>query len=93
VSGTRRPGSDDQQAQFYIRERFYGEFRRVITLPDDTEADQIAAEFDGGLVEITVTNGVSPTGSTKISLVDRSKASTSRKVTTRRRPDGKGRPG
>ena len=93
VSGTRRPGPDDEQAQFYIRERFYGEFRRVITLPDGTEADQISAEFDGGLVQITVAGGVSPSGSTKISLVDRSQDATARKVTSRGRSDGKGRRG
>lgn len=89
VSGTRRPGAGDAKAQFYIRERFYGEFRRVITLPDGTEADQITAEFDDGLVQITVTDGVSPVGSTKISLADRSKGTTSRKVSGRRPSDKK----
>jgi HSP20 family protein len=69
VSGTRVPGPDDEQAQFYVRERFYGEFRRVITLPDGTEADQITAELDAGLVQITVADGVTPSASTKISLV------------------------
>ena len=81
VSGTRRPGPDEDDAQFYIRERFYGEFRRVITLPDGTEPDQIAAAFAAGLVQITVTDGVTPSGSTKIALVDRSGAATSRAVT------------
>jgi HSP20 family protein len=81
VSGNRSPGPGDQKAQFYIRERFYGEFRRVITLPEGTEADQITAEFDDGLVQITVTDGVSPADSTKISLADKSAGKTSRKVT------------
>lgn len=87
LSGTRHPGPGDAKAQFYIRERFYGEFRRVITLPDGIESDQITAEFDDGLVQITVTDGVSRAGSTKIALVDRSKGTTKRKVTTR--PSGK----
>jgi HSP20 family protein len=81
VSGTRRPGADDTNAQFYIRERFYGEFRRVITLPDGTEPDQITADFDDGLVQITVADGVSPAGSAKIALQDRSSGRTSRTVT------------
>ena len=80
VSGTRRPGPRDKRSQFYIRERFYGEFRRVITLPDGTEADQISAEFDDGLVEITVANGVSTSGSTPISLVTRSEGKTTRRI-------------
>jgi HSP20 family protein len=81
VSGTRRPGTADDSAAFLIRERFYGEFRRVITLPEGTDADQIAAEFEDGLVEITVRNGVSPADSTKIALADRSEGRTSRTVT------------
>jgi len=81
VSGTRRPGPSDGSADFLIRERFYGEFRRVITLPEGTDADQISAEFDDGLVEITVSNGVSPADSTKIALADRSEGRTSRTVT------------
>jgi HSP20 family protein len=55
VSGNRRSEvEDDDEAVFYVRERFYGEFRRVITLPDGTEPGDISAEFDDGLVEITV---------------------------------------
>ena len=80
VSGTRRPGPADESAEFLIRERFYGEFRRVITLPEGTEADQIHAEFEDGLVEITVSNGVTPADSTKITLADKSEAPTTRSV-------------
>lgn len=85
VSGTRSAelgDSDDSEAQpeFYVRERFYGEFRRMITLPDGTEADQISAEFDDGLVQITVRHGISPSAATKISLSDRSEGRTSRGV-------------
>ena len=79
VSGTRRPETDDT-AEFLIRERFYGEFRRAVTLPEGTDADQISAEFDDGLVEITVRDGVSPSDSTKIALSDRSGGVTTRSV-------------
>ena len=81
VCGARKPGSDqDEEGEFYVRERFYGEFRRVITLPDGTEASQIGAEFDDGLVEITVRNAVSRDESTKIALSDKSEGATSRKI-------------
>ena len=83
VSGTRRSGPEDEQAQFYVRERFYGEFRRVITLPEGTEAEQITAEFDAGLVQITVADGVSPSASTKISVVTKSEGKSSRSVSGR----------
>jgi HSP20 family protein len=81
VSGTRGPGgSDDDDAEFYIRERFYGEFRRVITLPEGTAPEDITAEFDDGLVEITVSDGAGPADSTRIALADKSGGITSRKV-------------
>jgi HSP20 family protein len=83
VSGTRTSESDEdegEQVEFYIRERFYGEFRRVITLPDGTDASQITAEFDDGLVEITVRGGVSAQDSTKIPLADRSSGATTRRL-------------
>lgn len=79
VSGTRRPETDDT-AEFLIRERFYGEFRRAITLPEGTDADQIRAEFEDGLVQITVSGGVSSSGSTRISLSDKSDAPTTRTI-------------
>jgi HSP20 family protein len=80
VSGSRRSGSTDDGAEFYIRERFYGEFRRVITLPEGTEAGDITAEFDNGLVEITVRHGVALSDSTKIDLADRSAGTMSRQL-------------
>jgi HSP20 family protein len=82
VSGTRRSGEDDDDADFLIRERFYGAFRRAITLPEGTDADQITAEFDDGLVEVTVAGGVRPADSTRIALSDRSGGATSRTVRT-----------
>ena len=82
VSGTRRSGLDDRgEVDFYIRERFYGAFRRVVTLPEGTEDSQISAEFDNGLVEITVRGAISGSrSSTRIALADRSAGPTSRGV-------------
>jgi HSP20 family protein len=81
VSGTRKAELDggDGEVEFYIRERFYGEFRRVITLPDGTDASQITAEFDDGLVEILVKDGVSSQDSTRIAVADKSKGVTRRR--------------
>lgn len=79
VSGVRRSAAGDD-AEFYLRERYYGEFRRVFTLPEGTTADQIAAEFDDGLVELTVRDGVSPSQGVRIELSDRSEPPTRRIV-------------
>lgn len=85
VSGTRRTEiDDDRDVEFYIRERFYGEFRRTINLPDGTDQNQISAEFDDGLVEITVRSGVSSADNTRIALADKSAAATTRSVSSHR---------
>jgi len=79
VSGSRATElADDDPANFYVRERFYGEFRRSFTLPEGTAPNQISAEFDDGLVEIVVHGGVGRSDSTRIELGDRSRASTTR---------------
>lgn len=81
VSGTRRSEIDDEDSvEFYIRERFYGEFRRTVTLPEGTDQSQISAVFDDGLVEITVRQGVTRSDDTRIALSDKSDPPTRRSV-------------
>ena len=52
VSGERR--SELDEVSFYVRERYYGAFRRSITLPAGVDGSDISAEFENGLLEITV---------------------------------------
>jgi HSP20 family protein len=79
VSGNRRPEVEGDAA-FYVRERFYGEFRRVITLPDGTEPRDISAEFDNGLVEVTVRGGASHPDTSRIELRSRPGGATTRSL-------------
>ena len=82
VSGNRDPefrnGGDEPK--FYVRERFYGEFRRSVTLPDGTKPEQIQAAFDDGLVEIVVAGAVKRADSTRIELRNRSGGATTRSL-------------
>jgi HSP20 family protein len=55
VSGER--SNDVDEVSFYVHERFYGIFRRSMTLPAGVDDEDITAEFDNGLVEITVEGG------------------------------------
>jgi HSP20 family protein len=81
VSGERRTELDTGgNDSFYIRERFYGAFRRAITLPQGTDDSQISAAFYNGLVEVTVKDGVSGAQPTRIELTDRSSGPTERSV-------------
>ena len=58
VSGERRSELDeDDDVNFYVRERYYGAFRRSITLPAGINEDAISADFENGLLEVTVRGG------------------------------------
>ena len=53
VSGSRKvPVIED--AQYYRRERFDGDFRRVIQLPDDVDPDRVEAKYRDGVLQISV---------------------------------------
>ena len=53
VSGEREVPRDNE-ATYYRQERFGGEFRRVISLPDDVDPDKVEASYRDGIVQITV---------------------------------------
>jgi HSP20 family protein len=57
VSGERRRELDEEEVSFYVSERYYGAFRRSMTLPSGIEEGRISAEFDNGLMEVTVRGG------------------------------------
>jgi HSP20 family protein len=53
VSGERKVPVDEA-ADYYRQERFDGEFRRVVTLPDDVDPDRVEAKYRDGVLQITV---------------------------------------
>jgi HSP20 family protein len=53
ISGAREV-SLDEKATYYRQERFSGEFRRVFTLPDDVDPDQVEALYRDGILQISV---------------------------------------
>jgi HSP20 family protein len=54
VSREGRSELDEEEVIFYIWERYYGAFRRNVTLPASIVESKISASFDNGLLEITV---------------------------------------
>ena len=53
VSG-KREASVDEKAEYYRQERFAGEFRRVISLPEDIDSERVQAKYVDGIVQIGV---------------------------------------
>jgi HSP20 family protein len=57
VSGVGRSELDEEEVTFYTWERYYGAFRRNVTLPASIDESKISASFENGLLEITVQGG------------------------------------
>ena len=53
VSGSRKVDVNEN-AEYYRRERFDGDFRRVISLPDDVDPERVQAKYRDGVLQITV---------------------------------------
>ena len=53
VTGQREL-SRDENANYYRQERFGGEFRRALSLPEDVDPDRVEASYRDGIVQITV---------------------------------------
>lgn len=53
VAGGRKT-AQAEGAKYYRQERFQGDFRRVVTLPDDCDPDRVEAKYADGIVHIAV---------------------------------------
>ena len=54
IQGERRFAHDSAEEKMHRTERFYGAFRRSITLPSHVEADKIEASAQDGVLQIMV---------------------------------------
>lgn len=49
-----RPDSKQEGVVFHRRERWFGEFKRVLRLPFDVDADRVVAELHDGVLNISL---------------------------------------
>ena len=56
IAGERKPDAPEPgvQATMHIDERFSGAFRRVVSLPDDIDANAIAAKYRNGVLHVSI---------------------------------------
>jgi HSP20 family protein len=55
IAGEREPTAPkDEKSTVHIDERFAGQFRRVISLPDDVDPNGVTARYRNGLLHISV---------------------------------------
>ena len=51
LKGEIRPDEEDE-ARYYLRERWCGKFQRSLTLPDEVDASQIQATYEAGVLTV-----------------------------------------
>jgi HSP20 family protein len=54
ISGERKSSHEDRKDGYYRLERAYGSFSRSLRLPEGVDAESIHAEFNNGVLEVTV---------------------------------------
>lgn len=54
ISGEKKQPSAPESDNFHQTERAYGKFRRIISLPEDADAEQTEAGFKDGVLTITI---------------------------------------
>lgn len=64
ISGERSTADND----YYVQERFFGAFRRVISLPEGIGDDDIRAAYRQGILVITVVGGATASEPKKIHI-------------------------
>jgi HSP20 family protein len=53
IQGERKSEREEEREGWYRSERSYGEFYRLIPLPEGVNADQAKARFENGVLEVT----------------------------------------
>jgi HSP20 family protein len=54
VSGERRSEHEEKAEGFHRVERAHGSFSRSLSLPEGIDADKVTAEFDKGVLEVSI---------------------------------------
>ena len=53
IGGNRAPEPREQRS-WYLRERFDGEFRRAVTLPEDIDPEHVEASYRNGILHLAI---------------------------------------
>jgi HSP20 family protein len=54
ISGERRAEHEEKSEGYHRVERAFGRFSRSLTLPQGIDADDVAADFDNGVLEVRI---------------------------------------
>lgn len=54
IKGEKKEYLEEDKEGYYKKERSYGYFQRVLTLPDDADYEAIDAKYNKGIIKITI---------------------------------------
>jgi HSP20 family protein len=54
ISGEKKEDRQEENETWHLTERRYGKFSRSFVLPRDVEQEQIQAQFEGGVLHVTI---------------------------------------
>jgi len=54
LSGERTVENETEEKNYYRRERTYGKFQRLFTLPEGVSAEEITADFKDGVLKVHI---------------------------------------
>jgi HSP20 family protein len=58
IRGEVKKEEEKKDENYYRRERFYGKFERVIPLPADVKIEEAKAEYQDGILKLTIPKSV-----------------------------------
>ena len=54
ISAEKKEENVKDNSKFHLSERYYGSFKRTITIPNDVDSDNIAAKYKDGILHIVM---------------------------------------
>lgn len=74
VTGERKLDREVKDTGYYRKETSYGFFERHVSLPKGVKENEIKAEYDNGVLEITIPRPVGPNGAPVVKSIPVTKA-------------------
>jgi HSP20 family protein len=97
INGEVKPPQNMKSENYWMRENFYGAFTREITLPEQTLCDQSKAEFQNGMLVLTLPKAQPSKSQVKkipvtagVSGISTAAARTASSATSQSQPTGNG---
>ncbi len=54
IRGEKKQEKEEKDRHYYRLERSYGNFQRILTLPEDVDRENISASFKNGILQVHI---------------------------------------